>query len=136
WWAGPPLFIWISLFIVASVLLYIVGRNVGYRNVLSKSYTFLIFLVLFFIGLSNPLISRGLTNVLLLALGVYTIREGALADQLWKMNYGLLILAVLIGCRFFDTDMSFILRGLLFVGIGVGFFVMNIMMMRKRKVQS
>jgi hypothetical protein len=40
---------------------------------------------------------------------------------------------VLIGCRFFDTDMSFVIRGLLFVGIGVGFFVMNIYMIRKRK---
>lgn len=133
WWISAPLFLWIFLFVVASVLLFIVGKRIGFRNVLSKSYTFIIFLVLFFIGLSNPLISRALTNILILALGVYTIREGALADKLWKMNYGLVILSILIGCRFFDTDMSFVIRGLLFVGIGVGFFGMNYYMMRKRK---
>lgn len=133
WWLSAPLFLWIFLFVVAGALLYVVGRKVGFRNVLSKSYTFLIFLVLFLIGLSEPLISRGLANILILALGVYTIREGALADKLWKMNYGLLILSLLIVCRFFDTDMSFVIRGLLFVGIGVGFFGMNYYMMRKRK---
>ena len=136
WWLSTPLFVWILLFVAASAMLYIVGSKVGYRDVLSKSYTFIIFLILFLIGLSNPLMSRGLTNILLLALGVYTIREGALANQLWKMNYGLLILSVLIGCRFFDTDMSFVIRGLLFVAIGAGFFVMTIYMVRKRKVAS
>lgn len=133
WWISTPLFTWIFLFVIASVLLYIVGNKIGFRNVLSKSYTFLILLILFVIGLSEPLISRGLTNILILALGVYTIREGALADKLWKMNYGLLILSILIACRFFDTDMSFVVRGLLFVGIGVGFFGMNYYMVRKRK---
>jgi hypothetical protein len=69
-------------------------------------------------------------------LGVYTIREGAMADKLWKMNYGLLILSVLIACRFFDGDISFVARGLLFVVIGAGFFGMNTYMIRKRKVIS
>jgi uncharacterized membrane protein len=136
WWLSTPLFVWIFLFVAAGALLYIIGNRVGYSNVLSKSYTFIIFLFLFVIGLSNPLISRALANVLLLALGVYTIREGALANQLWKMNYGLLILSILIACRFFDTDMSFVIRGLLFVAIGAGFFIMNVYMVRKRKVVS
>jgi uncharacterized membrane protein len=134
-WSGP-MFTWIFLFVVAGGLLYVIGSKVGYMNVLSKSYTFIIFLILFLIGLQNPLLSRGLTNILLLALGVYTIREGAMANQLWKMNYGLLILSILIACRFFDTDMSFVIRGLLFVAIGAGFFIMNVYMVRKRKVTA
>ncbi|HMJ68785.1 MAG TPA: DUF2157 domain-containing protein [Cyclobacteriaceae bacterium] len=134
WWISTPLFLWIFLFVVASTLLYVVGNKNGFRNLLSKSYTFLILLGLFAIGLSEPLISRGLTNILILALGVYTIREGALADKLWKMNYGLLILSILIMCRFFDTDMSFVVRGLLFVGIGAGFFATNYYVMKKRRV--
>jgi hypothetical protein len=132
WWLSIPLLIWIILFVIASVLLYIVGKRNGFRNVLSKSYTFIVIVLLVLIGLKEPLISRGLTNVLLLALGIYTIREGAVAGKLWKMNYGLLILSVLTGCRFFDTDMSFVVRGLLFVAIGVGFFAMNLYMIRKR----
>lgn len=136
WWNSAPMFIWIFLFVVASALLYIVGNRVGFKNVLSKSYTFLIFLVLFVIGMSNPGLSQLLSNLLLLTLGVYTIREGALANKLWKMNYGLLIISVLIACRFFDTDLSFVIRGLLFVAIGVGFFAMNMYMVRKRKATA
>ncbi len=133
WWMSSPLFAWIILFVIASGLLFRLGSTIGYRNILSKSYTFLIFLVLFAIGLSNPVVARGLTNVIILALGVFTIREGAQSDKLWKMNYGLLILSVLIICRFFDTDMSFVIRGLLFVAIGLGFFGTNFYMMKKRK---
>jgi hypothetical protein len=133
---SSPLLMLIFLFFLASGLLYVVGKRVGFRNVLSKSYTFLIFIPLIAIGLSSVVMSIILTNILLLALGVYTIREGAINDQLWKMNYGLAILSVLIGCRFFDTDISFVLRGLLFVAIGVGFFGMNIYMVRRRKATS
>lgn len=133
WWWSVPMYMWVGLMIGASVLLSFLGNRIGFRNVLSKSYTYLIYLVLFLIGLSDTLISRGLTNVLILALGVYTIREGALANKLWKMNYGMLIVALLIVCRFFDTDMSFVIRGLLFVGIGGGFFGMNYYMAKKRK---
>lgn len=136
WWLSIPLLIWSILFVIAGVLLYLVGKKIGFRNVLSKSYTFIIFLVLLLIGIGEPLVSRGLTNILLLALGVYTIREGALANKLWKMNYGLLILSILIACRFFDTDMSFVIRGLLFMAIGAGFFGTNYYMIRKRRVAS
>jgi uncharacterized membrane protein len=136
WWMSAPLALWAGLFAAASFLLYRVGSRIGFGNVLSKSYTFIIFLVLFLIGLTEPGISRIVTNVLILVLGIYTIREGALADKLWKMNYGMLILSMLIICRFFDTNISFIARGLLFVGIGVGFFAMNFYVTRKRKTAA
>jgi len=42
---------------------------------------------------------------------------------------------LLIICRFFDTNLSFVLRGLLFVLVGLGFFAMNYWMIRKRKQQ-
>lgn len=133
WWLSKPLAIWGAVFLLACWLLYEVAKTNGFKNVLSKSYTFLVFVLLFVIGIWEPNISRALTNILLLALGVYTIREGALANQLWKMNYGLLILSILIMCRFFDTDMSFVIRGLLFVMIGAGFFGMNYYMAKKRR---
>ena len=33
-------------------------------------------------------------------------------------NYGLIIITALVICRFFDTDLSFVLRGLLFISVG------------------
>jgi len=49
------------------------------------------------------------------------------------LNYGLVIITALIFCRFFDTNMSFVIRGLLFVLVGVGFFAANYVMFKKQK---
>jgi hypothetical protein len=43
---------------------------------------------------------------------------------------------VLAVCRFFDTDLSFIIRGLLFVTVGIGFFATNYWMIKKRKANE
>ena len=39
-------------------------------------------------------------------------------------------------CRFFDTNMSFVIRGLLFVAVGVGFFITNYVMLKKQKARE
>ena len=94
---------------------------------------FLIFIIIFIIGLySNT--SVILINILIFAIGVMTLREGARKDHLGILNYGLFIICVLISCRFFDTDISFVLRGVLFVIIGLGFLLTNYWMVKiKRK---
>jgi hypothetical protein len=65
-----------------------------------------------------------------------TILDGAKKDHLGVLNYGLLIIMVLAVCRFFDTDLSFIIRGLLFVSVGIGFFATNYWMLKKRKANE
>ncbi len=79
---------------------------------------------------SHPAI---IINLLLLALGVLTIREGALKNHLGILNYGLLIITCLITIRFFDTKISFVWRGVIFLVIGAGFFLLNNWMLRRRK---
>jgi hypothetical protein len=73
---------------------------------------------------------------LVFALGIFAIRIGSRTNRFSILNYGLLIITILIACRFFDTDISFIIRGLLFVGIGVGFFAANYMMHKKQQKQN
>jgi len=36
-------------------------------------------------------------------------------------------------CRFFDTNISFVLRGLMFVAVGAGFFFANSRLIKKRQ---
>jgi hypothetical protein len=96
-------------------------------------YIFLILLFIFLSGSAYPLLSVALVNLLVLATGVLTIWNGAKSDHLGIMNYGLLSITALIICRFFDSDMSFVVRGLLFVIVGVGFFAANYLMLKKRK---
>jgi hypothetical protein len=71
--------------------------------------------------------------LLILLVAVHTIYDGAQQNHLGILNYGLVIISVLIGCRFFDTNFSFVIRGLLFIGIGAGFFIANYHMLQKRK---
>jgi len=133
WFYSVEMIAFVVLFFSAFYLLIVHERSGNLRKLLSKSFAFLIFVALFFMGLQWPHISQALINVLILFLGVTTVLEGAQADRLWHMNYGLLILTGLITCRFFDTDLSFVVRGLLFIAVGVGFFGVNYWMVQKRK---
>ncbi len=95
--------------------------------------SFIPFIAIFFIGFANPLISQVLVNIMILVISVLTIKKGTKQNHLGILNYGLLILTGLIICRFFDTNISFIIRGLLFIGVGIGFFIANYSMIKKRK---
>lgn len=95
------------------------------------SFLFIGFVFIFFLGLSSALAAI-LVNIGLFVIGVLTIRDGAKQNHLGLLNYGLLIIAALIACRFFDTELSFVIRGLLFMLVGLGFFATNYWMLKKR----
>ncbi|MBJ7880227.1 hypothetical protein [Gelidibacter salicanalis] len=96
-------------------------------------YAFIIFAIVFFSGMGNSVVATVIVNLLVLTLGLITIRLGADKFHFGILNYGLVILTALIVSRFFDTDMSFATRGLLFVAVGIGFFVTNYVMLKKKK---
>jgi len=96
-------------------------------------YIFLIFSILFFIGMTNILVPTIIVNLLILALGLIAIKIGADRFHFGILNYGLIIVTALVICRFFDTNMTFVIRGLLFVIVGVGFFLTNYIMLKKQK---
>ncbi len=123
------------LTLIDGILLFILLRTHALASVNSKSFAFVFFIILFIIGLNSPGLSQLLINLLILLLAVHTIRDGAQRNHLGILNYGLLIITALIVCRFFDTDFSFVLRGLLFIGVGIGFFAANYYMLQKRKRQ-
>jgi len=122
--------------LIASVLLFIHLRGKSLTEINSKSFAFIVFIALFSIGLSAPTMAQLLTNVVILVFAVNTIRNGAQRNHLGILNYGLLIITALILCRFFDTDFSFVVRGLLFISVGIGFFATNFYMVRRRKRQA
>jgi uncharacterized membrane protein len=70
-------------------------------------------------------------NVWLLAVGILTLVEGVRALELGTANRGLLALAALMVARFFDTDLSFLARGLAFVTLGIACFSLNLWLMRR-----
>jgi len=94
---------------------------------------FIVFVILFLIGYFSAVISLVLVNIITLIIGLYYIQHGTRENHLGLLNYGLLIITALVICRFFDADISFVLRGLLFIIVGVGFFLANSRMLKKRK---
>ena len=96
---------------------------------------FLVFIPLFFLAMYSPA-GVFLINVLIVLIGIRIILLGYRADHLGYLNIGLLILVLLSLCRFFDTGISFIIRGILFLSAGTGFFLMNYRMLKNRKTNA
>ncbi|MEO0876855.1 MAG: hypothetical protein AAFY48_19830, partial [Bacteroidota bacterium] len=85
------------------------------------------------LGWSDDVLGAVAANLLLLGIGIYHILLGTKRDHLGIVNFGLLIVTLQIVCRFFDTDLSFAVRGLLFLLLGAGFFAANSYLIRQRK---
>jgi hypothetical protein len=122
----------ILLFLTACFLLLRHRKTVVLYKMRPTSWLFLAFSIIYIVGLTSS-IAVVLTNLLILASGIITIRQGAQQNHLGILNYGLMVITVLILCRFFDTDLSFIVRGILFILVGTGFFIANYFMIKKRK---
>lgn len=83
--------------------------------------------------LNIPSMGMLIINLLLLGIGVRYIRKGANLDHLGILNSGLFVIMLLALFRFFDSNIPFIWRGLIFIAAGAGFFVSNFLIIRKRK---
>ena len=80
-----------------------------------------------------PIIGMILSNLFVLAIGVFYIYRGNELNRLGILNLGMLTLSILIICRFFDLELSFVTRGILFVLVGIGFFVTNYQLIKRRE---
>ena len=129
---SPEFYVAALLTLLAGVLVYKKHYLKNLAGIKPISLVFVIFILTFIIGLSSP-VAVVIINILVFALGILTIIDGAKQDHLGILNFGLLIVTALVICRFFDTDLSFVIRGLLFISVGFGFFMTNYWMLKKRK---
>ena len=95
---------------------------------------FLVYFIVFLLAFQSWFLPVVLVNLMLLAIAILVIRKGIRTSRLEILNYGLLILSAQIIARFFDTDMNFVTRGLLFILVGFAFFYANLRMIKKRKL--
>ena len=122
----------ICLSILALVSFIYSYRNKSFRKISPFELASLLFILIFLLGVYSP-IAVILTNILVLSIGLLIIREGSEKDHLGILNLGLLIIGILVAVRFFDSELSFVLRGILFVAVGAGFFAANYLMISKRR---
>lgn len=136
WVASQTSVILIVMVLVATFLLSALVRASRWQRLNVKSYSFIIYVLVAIVGNHFPVIAQIFANVTVLAFAVFTIRDGAEKESLGLLNYGLLAIAALITCRFFDTELSFVSRGLLFMGVGVAFFGANYWLIQKKKQKN
>lgn len=72
-----------------------------------------------------------LTNLYVLVLGGAVLRDGLHNGQLPRINAGLGVLSALIAVRFFDSQLPFTVRGVLFILIGLAFLAVNLLVKRR-----
>jgi uncharacterized membrane protein len=122
-------------FITTSILIIIATILFYKKNNQSKFKAFDIIEIIFLLNI--PLLFMGefaaiIVNAIVFTIGILEIKRGNQLNNLRILNFGLLIITILITCRFFDTDFSFIVRGFLFISLGLGFFLTNYLMLKKR----
>jgi uncharacterized membrane protein len=119
--------------IIICFLLYRKYEKQGIAEINPIELTPLFFIIVYIIANVSPTIAVILINAVLFYLGINHIIKGLQSNHLGLLNLGLLILAILITCRFFDTNFSFLTRGILFMVVGLGFFLTNYQMLKIRR---
>ena len=80
----------------------------------------------------EPLIPSLLLNLFMLALGVFTLLRGIRSGRIVEANLGMLVIAALATARFFDTELEFVVRGVAFIAIGLGFLATNVIVFKRK----
>lgn len=132
---APEFYASVITSLLAGVLLFWQQKGKSILDIMPFSIMFILFIATFILGLSSP-IAVVFINILVFALGILAIKDGAKQDNLGVLNFGLLVITALVVCRFFDSDLSFVIRGLLFISVGAGFFATNYWLLKKRKTNE
>lgn len=113
----------------------------GDRDVIAWVCSPLMALIFFMVmNVSGPedfsLIAVVAYNIYLLVLGCLTLASGVREGQLGLANSGVGILALLFIFRFFDSNLDFVSRGILFIFLGIVFLSVNLITARKSRSHS
>jgi len=84
---------------------------------------------------TEGLTAAALFNLYLLVAGLWMLISGLRGGKQGQMNVGLLAVAGLMIARFFDSDLSFLVRGLVFIALGVAFLLANLLLLRRKGIR-
>jgi len=126
-----------SLMVIALLLIRIVMKKKIKRNILFGIAPVVagFGLVLLYFDRSG-INATVLMNAYVLSLSVMLILRGVREGSLGVLNIGMLMVAAMMIMRFFDSNFSFVVRGLAFVVMGSCFLVTNWIMVRRKKEVS
>ncbi|SMC76580.1 DUF2157 domain-containing protein [Sporomusa malonica] len=135
-WQSVPL---LSYVLACGLLGMVIGGNImaAKRKILEAKWLSLIpcvigvaYLVQFYDG--SGIGATLILNGYMLWVSICIISAGVRERSLGIVNLGMVVMAALIVARFFDIDLSFVVRGVVFVLIGIGFLVANVVLVRRK----
>jgi uncharacterized membrane protein len=131
--ATVPLAIWIAVFVWTALALLLWIGSMLRRDIPSTVIGFFPVLTLATMNLPDGATATQIIfNVFVFAIGVALLVFGLRHHQLGTVNGGMLILSALVLCRFFDSNLGFVLRGIVFILLGAGFLTMNFLLLRRK----
>jgi uncharacterized membrane protein len=81
-------------------------------------------------------LAAALMNLVVLGAGAIDLAAAVRWNRLARLNRGLALVSAVIILRFFDTDLSFLWRGVAFIALGLVFLGVNVWMNRRMKRQE
>jgi uncharacterized membrane protein len=125
--------IFIAIFSAAAVVLWALSwKRCAWLDTMIGAAPVLAVIAWIFSMRDATAIAAALFNFYLLALGIGTLAIGLRTRCLSIVNAGMIVLAAVILCRFFDSDLGFVLRGVAFILIGIGFLITNLILLRRK----
>jgi len=118
------------------IVCYLVWNDFRRRHIKMQEptgFSFIIFILAIHSAYFSVSLSVFVVNAWLILIAIYYMRKGSKEDHLGVLNFGLSIMAILAICRFFDSSIDFIWRGMFFIITGLGFFLANYFLLRKRR---
>ncbi len=122
-----------AIFPIAGMVLWVRSwKRQSWVNILVGSISVLTVVAWIPVMREAKVLSAVLFNLYLFVLGIGMLVTGLRSRKLGTVNVGMVVLAAVILCRFFDGDLSFLARGMAFIMIGIGFLVTNLMLRRRK----
>ncbi len=127
---GDKLFYFVFVLLLLSVIYFIYFYFRKHFKDVSK---LILFAPVFFLGLMicheyifPEWFVLMLINGYVLLIGFNALITGSENQNIAQMIFGFILISVLLWIRYFDTDWNFIMKGLMFIGIGAVFFSINL----------
>ena len=133
WAANLNLAVAIAAFSGYVFLLYQFMKNKIWLNYFVAFFPLLLIIGILIAHAGAPGLSMILFNLFVLAFGIFYLREGIRQERLELVNAGMFFLSALLVMRFFDQDISFLIKGIVFLIIGGGFLGVNYYLVKKSR---
>jgi uncharacterized membrane protein len=123
----------VGLVVAAAALLVVAARRHGPAAWTIGAALPIVWVAQWLAGIVTPEWPAVLVNLYLIAFGVALLIAGVRETSLGRANLGAAVLSLLTLFRFFDTEWSFLVRGTAFIAVGVGFVLVNVLLLRRRR---